>query len=49
MSKNYLRKNRIEGQFAPRRIEMIESPAFRELRLSAHRVLARLTEPTGIS
>jgi hypothetical protein len=32
----------IGGQFVPRLIEMIESPAFRALSLSGHRVLARL-------
>jgi hypothetical protein len=36
------RRNRISGQFAPRLIEMIESPAFCELSLSARRVLDRL-------
>jgi hypothetical protein len=33
---------KIRGQFAPRRIEMLESPADRVLSLSGHRVLARL-------
>jgi hypothetical protein len=28
MTKNYRRKNTIEGQFAPRLIEMLRSPAF---------------------
>jgi hypothetical protein len=42
MSKSYLRKNKIGAQFAARTIEMIESPAFRVLSLSAHRVLARI-------
>lgn len=32
----------IGGQFAPRLIEMLRSPAFRALNLSEHRVLARL-------
>jgi hypothetical protein len=36
------RKNRIAGQFSPRTIEMMESPAFRALTLAAHRVLARI-------
>jgi hypothetical protein len=36
------RHKRIEGQFAPRRIEMLESPAHRVLSLSARRVLDRL-------
>jgi hypothetical protein len=35
------RKNRIGGQFAPRLIEMLESPAYRALSLSGHRILAR--------
>jgi hypothetical protein len=34
--------NSIGGQFAPRLIEMLESPAYRALSLSAHRVLARI-------
>ena len=36
------RRNRISGQFAPRIIEMLESPAFRVLSRSAHMVLARI-------
>ena len=36
------RKTSIGGQFAPRRIDMISSPAFRVLSLSARRVLDRL-------
>jgi hypothetical protein len=36
------RITRIAGQFAAREIEMLESPAFRVLSLSAHRVLARI-------
>jgi hypothetical protein len=32
----------IEGQFAPRRIEMLESPAYRVLSLSARKVLDRI-------
>ncbi len=36
------RKNRIAGQFSPRSIEMMESPAFEVLSLGAHRILARL-------
>jgi hypothetical protein len=35
-------RQKIAGQFAPRLIEMLESPAFRSLSLSAHRILARL-------
>jgi hypothetical protein len=42
MSKNYLRKNKIAGQFSARTIEMMESPAFRVLSLSGHRILNRL-------
>ena len=40
--KNYLRKNKISGQFAYRTIAMMESPAFQVLSLSAHRALARI-------
>ena len=36
------RPKKITGQFAPRLIEMLESPAFKILSLSGHRVLARL-------
>lgn len=36
------RRTRIEGQFAPRPIEMLESPAYRVLGLTEHRILARL-------
>jgi hypothetical protein len=36
------RKSRINGQFAWRLVEMLESPAYRALSLSAHKVLARL-------
>ena len=36
------RRTQIDGQFAARTIKMIESPPFRVLSLSAHRVLARL-------
>jgi hypothetical protein len=42
MSKSYLRKNRIAGQFSARTIAMIESPAFQVLSLAGHRVLARI-------
>jgi hypothetical protein len=42
MSKNYLRRNRISEQFAPRTIRMLESPAYRTLSLGAHRVLSRV-------
>lgn len=36
------RHTKIAGQFAPRLIEMLESPAYRVLSVSAHRVLSRL-------
>lgn len=36
------RRNSINGQFAARRIEMLESPAYRVLSRSAHMVLARI-------
>lgn len=36
------RRNKIVGQFAPRLIEMLESPAYRVMSLSAHRLLARV-------
>lgn len=36
------RKNSIGGQFAARLIEMLESPAYRALSLSGHRILARI-------
>jgi hypothetical protein len=36
------RRNRIEGQFSAKLIEMLESPAWRSLSLSAHRVLDRV-------
>src|SRR3712207_5280047 len=36
------RRKRISGQFSARTIEMWESPAYRTLSLSAHRVLSRL-------
>ena len=36
------KRNRISGQWAARSIEMIESPAFRVLSLSAHRALSRI-------
>jgi hypothetical protein len=42
MSKNYVTKNKISGQFAWRTIEMMESPAFRVLSHSARRILDRL-------
>ena len=36
------RKNRIDGQWSPRLIEMLESPAYRVLSVSAHRVISRI-------
>jgi hypothetical protein len=36
------RRNAITGQWAARSIEMLESPAYRTLGLSAHRALARI-------
>jgi hypothetical protein len=36
------RRSQISGQFAARLIEMLESPAYRVLSLSAHRVLDRI-------
>lgn len=36
------RRNRIEGQFAPRPIGMLESPAYRAMSLSGHRVLSHV-------
>jgi hypothetical protein len=36
------RPNSIDGQFAPRLVEMLESPAWRVLSLSAHRVIDRI-------
>src|SRR5262245_4331975 len=41
------RFTKIPGPFAPRRIEMLESWAYRTLSLSAHRVLARLEIELG--
>jgi hypothetical protein len=36
------KRNQIDGQFSARLIEMLESPAYRALSLSAHRVLDRI-------
>jgi hypothetical protein len=36
------RRNRISEQFSPRLIEMLESPAYQVLSLSAHRVISRI-------
>src|SRR5215510_266157 len=36
------RRNSISGQFSARPIEMLESPAYRELSQSAHRIISRI-------
>jgi hypothetical protein len=36
------RQNRINGQWSPRPIKMLESPAYRALSLSAHRIMSRI-------
>jgi hypothetical protein len=36
------RRNRISGQFSPRLVEMLESPAYRSLSRSAHMVISRI-------
>jgi hypothetical protein len=36
------RRSQITGQFAARTIEMLESPAYRMLSLSAHRIISRI-------
>ncbi len=41
------RRNRINGQFSPRLIEMLESPAYRALSVSAHRVISRIEIELG--
>ena len=41
------RRRTIDGQFAPRTIEMLESPSYRVLSLSARRVLDRLEIELG--
>lgn len=41
------KRTQIGGQFAARLIEMLESPAYRALSLSAHRVLSRLEVEFG--
>jgi hypothetical protein len=41
-SRSHERRTAIGGQFAPRLIEMLESPAYRVLSVSAQRVLARI-------
>jgi hypothetical protein len=47
MSGTRRRRTKIEGQFAWRLVEMLNSPAFRVLSLSAHRVLTRLEIELG--
>ena len=42
MSRKREKQNSIGGQFAPRLIEMLESPAYRALSLSGRRVLERI-------
>ncbi len=41
------RRTQIDGQFAPRLIEMLESPAYRALSLSARRVIDRIEIELG--
>jgi hypothetical protein len=41
------RRNRISGQWSARLIEMLESPAYRTLSLSAHRVISRIEIELG--
>jgi hypothetical protein len=41
------RRNRINGQWSPRLIEMLESPAYRALSVSAHRVMSRIEIELG--
>jgi hypothetical protein len=36
------RRKRINGQWSPRLIEMLESPAYRVMSLSAHRIVSRI-------
>jgi hypothetical protein len=38
----FKRRNRIDGQFSARPIDMLESPAWRALSLSAHRIIDRI-------
>jgi hypothetical protein len=41
------RRNRINGQWSPRLIEMLESPAYRALSRSAHMVISRIEIELG--
>jgi hypothetical protein len=47
MSSKHKKRNQIDGQFNARLIEMMESPAYRVLSLSAHRVLDRIAIELG--
>ena len=42
-----IRRNKISEQFSARTIRMLESPAYRALSLSAHRVLSRIEIELG--
>jgi hypothetical protein len=37
-----MKRNRIGGQFSPRLVEMLASPAYRVLSVSAHRIISRI-------
>ena len=41
------RRNKINGQWSPRLIEMLESPAYRVLTATAHRVISRIEIELG--
>jgi hypothetical protein len=41
------RRNRISGQWSPRLIEMLESPAYRALSLTAHRIISWIEVELG--
>jgi hypothetical protein len=43
----FKRRNRISGRWSPRLIEMLESPAYRALSLSGHRVISRIEIELG--
>jgi DNA-binding MarR family transcriptional regulator len=47
MASHRRRRTSFSGQFAGRLIEMLESPAYRTLSLSAHRVLSRIEVEFG--
>src|SRR6516162_3665729 len=42
MTSAFRRRNRISGQWSPRLIEMLRSPAYRALSLSGHRIISRI-------